>query len=1117
MDNNSAFITNSKIHKLKERLVELINSSKELKFLVGFFYYSGISELYEGLKNRTDLQINILVGLNVEKTINGLVEYGDTELEISDQERVERFFDSVAKSINSDQFDSSEFYEQSSFFLKLIQEGKLVIRKTENPNHAKLYLFKLKDGQFKDSVFITGSSNLTKAGINTQEEFNVEISDYGTKEADQYFDELWQFAAPITEKDEYKDRLIDLLKNKTLIAEVTPFEAFVLVLKTYLEALEQNGVKQSVTDLLQKRNYTTYAYQLDAVKQALTIIDHYGGVIVSDVVGLGKSVIASLIAKSLNKRGVIICPPALIGDKQKKSGWQKYREDFALHDWEIYSSGDLERTLEFVRGNDEIEVIIIDEAHRFRNQDTKDYELLSNICRNKIVILLTATPFNNSPADIFSLVKLFITPGKSKITLDNNLSAKFQEYNRTFERLSFINKNHASANPERRQKAQNYYEAMFGQKEVNLEEVNKRARYLASSIKSAIEPILIRRNRIDLKKDPVYSKEVAALSDLQDPQELFYDLTKEQSEFYDKVINDYFGENGQFKGAIYRPFAYEIGELNVEKIKGAEANFEFRSQTNLYEFMKRLLVKRFESSFGAFRQSIRNFEAITKKVLEFIETSGEKYILDRALLEKIYDLDPEEIQQELEKFTEELSKGDYPKTYKVYDVSGFKLKDKFLQDIQSDLEMFVQLLKILDDLSLVDKDPKTARLVEAIKTDITEKQDKNEPHRKVVIFSEYVDTIKYLEPQLQKYFADKLITVKGDLTSSKVQEILENFDASYDKQSNQYQVLLTSDKISEGFNLNRAGAIINYDIPWNPTRVIQRVGRINRIGKKVFQNLYIYNFFPTEQGADVVKSRQIASNKMFLIHNTLGEDAKIFDVDETPSASKLFKRIQQNPEENDQESLQTKARKAYYNIEKNYPEIIAKTKNLPPRVKVAKKFSTESLNVFIKKGLGFFVRGVNADSEEVSDKTLEEVWNLIECDQDEPSLPLSPQFWEKYEAVKNFKETYKIATSEQSNERKAINNLKTLLSQPPKELLPLLPLVRMLLEDALEYQTLSDYTLRRIAGLNTAARDVESIKELVANLADLKQELGEDYLLKTKQKLANFTSEVIIAIENRNL
>jgi len=170
-------------------------------------------------------------------------------------------------------------------------------------------------------------------------------------------------------------------------------------------------------------------------------------------------------------------------------------------------------------------------------------------------------------------------------------------------------------------------------------------------------------------------------------------------------------------------------------------------------------------------------------------------------------------------------------------------------------------------------------------------------------------------------------------------EIYENFDASYPEQENQYHILLTTDILSEGFNLNRAGLIVNYDIPWNPVRVIQRVGRINRISKKVFDKLYIINFFPTVKGAELVKSREIASNKMFLIHNTLGEDSKIFDVDEEPTPAKLFEKIQQNPDKEEEAGFYTTVLQKFLEVKESNPDLIRSLDKFPPRVKVAKKYN----------------------------------------------------------------------------------------------------------------------------------------------------------------------------------
>ena len=1122
MNSDLTFITNEKNKQLKQRIAELIKSSKELRFLVGFFYFSGIDELYEALKSNPSFQMDVLVGLNTDKTIHGLIEYPDPNTNITDRERVEKFFDSIAKSINSDEFDTKEFYERVKFYLELIKSGKLRIRKTLQPHHDKLYIFNIKDElkTLKKSVLITGSSNLTRSGLSTQNEFNVEISDHGTEEANDYFERNWSEAVPITEVPTYQDRLINLVENKTLIADITPFEAFAFVLKNYLDVQGQQRVKESVKELLERKGYKPYQYQLDAVSQALNIInspDTPNGLIVSDVVGLGKSIIASLIAKSLGKRGVIICPPGIIGDENKRSGWKKYKEDFELHDWEIRACGleNLERTLELVKDNNEYEVIIVDEVHRFRNQDTEAYEALSNICRDKIVILLSATPFSNTPADIFSLLKLFVVPGKSKISLDDDLASRFRSYNSAFKKLSGIRKDFKSPDKQKRSRAAADYEAMFGEKKIEADKLKERVRYLSNSIRQVIEPVLIRRNRIDLKKDPVYSKEVYDLSEVKDPKELFFEMTDKQLDFYDSITKIYFGddkESRRFTGAIYRPFYYESGQDEFEE-KDLEKNREFLMQSNLFDFMRRLLVKRFESSFGAFSRSIENFYKITDKVQKFVENSGGKFILDRKLMDNIYEEDIDEIDKQLEEYEQKLGEGKYPKSYKIYEVGEFKLKEQFLRDIESDKKLFGELLDTLKTLRLVDEDPKFDKLVAEIRSLMSAEHPVSEPNRKIVIFTEYSDTAKYLEEKLEATFPGKILSIADNWSNSTITSIVENFDASYRQQKDDYQILLATDKISEGFNLNRAGAVINYDIPWNPTKVIQRVGRINRIGKKVFNELFIFNFFPTLKGSEYVRSREIAAQKMFLIHNTLGEDAKIFEPDEEPTAAKLFQKIMVNPESVEEESFQTKIRSAFAKIADNNPEVIEKIKSLPARVKVAKGNDDYLLSVFIKKGLGFYVR-TTENGEQVDEPPFELAYPKIECGKDEPQKRLSDSFWNNYIKVKEFKLQAKQVPGAVSLENRARNNLDTLLNNPPAGFDRHLSFARMLFEDIIDYKTLPDFTLRRIANLSTVTPEEKDISKILNEFDKLKSDLGADYLDKIKQKLGSMQSEVIVAIEN---
>lgn len=1114
------FITNSEGKDLKKRLIELINNSKELKFLVGFFYFSGISELYESIKDRSDIKINVLVGLNADKGVHGLFEYSEDGKNLTSREKIKNYFNSVKNSLNSDEFDNEDFEKKIMCFINLINNNQLQIRKTLDPNHAKLYIFKIKDelADLRKSVFITGSSNLTRSGLSGQQEFNVELGDFGTEDADKYFDELWDNSIKITETESYKKELINILKQETLIAEPTPFEAYVSILQHYLDAQSQVEVSSSIKELLENKGYTAYKYQLDATSQALGMIEEVGGVIIADVVGLGKSIITGMVAKQLGKRGLVICPPGLVGDDNKTSGWKKYIEDFELYNWDVRSCGlaTLRKTLNFVQERNDIEVIVIDEAHRFRNQDTEAYELLSMICKNRKVILLTATPFNNSPADIFALLKLFIVPGKSQITVAPNLSVEFREYKNLFKKLSDINKNFNSKDKNKKEKAVSDYASLFEDTVVDLSKVNNRIKYISNRIRQIIEPVVIRRNRIDLKNDPEYSKEIKSLSKVADPREIYFELSKEQSDFYDRVIGEYFCEGGLFTGAMYRPFVYEKGLVEGEEVKGMEENFEYILQNSLFHFMRRLLVKRFESSFNAFAQSINNFHTIASKSIDFIDKTNGLYTLNRNLIDAVSSGDEDEVMEYVGQIADSSEDSSEDKKSKKYKIESFKEKDKFLKDLKNDKELFEKIKSELESLKLVENDPKILALSHRIEEILETTENKDEPERKIVVFTEYADTAKHIFSNLDNKYKDRVLSVHGSTSVGRINEVLKNFDASQKKQEDDFSILVGTDKISEGFNLSRCGAIVNYDIPWNPTRVIQRVGRINRIGQKVFENLYIYNFFPTLKGSEQVKNREIAENKMFMIHSTLGEDSKIFSSGENPTPAGLFTKLQQNPEENESESFITTIRRLYYDVKIKHPEVIEKIKKLPSRIKVAKRYKENDLLVFIRKGRPLFVRGTINEEKEARDLNMEEVLERIKATPEEKSVPRSAVFWENYNNTKIIDQKSQYS-SQMAIETKSFNNLNTLLQNIEnynEEVQDFAPFMRTLLDDLTDYQTLSTYTLRRIADLPTTSDSKNASKEIIESLNELKNNLGLDYLDKIKSASKSNTQEVVIAVEN---
>lgn len=874
---------------------------------------------------------------------------------------------------------------------------------------------------------ITGSSNLTRSGLKGQQEFNVEIKDYGYADAVAYFDHLWEESIPISEIEGQKTRLVDFIEHQSQAAEVKPFEAYAFVLKTYLDLQSEKKLKPQVERLLEENGFKKFQYQIDAVNQAFGILEENNGVVIADVVGLGKSVIASLIARNLDTKGIIICPPGLIGNHKDRTGWWGFVRDFDLKGWHVYSRGAMEDLKDNLDDSD-IETVIIDEAHGFRNQDTAAYEALLQICRGKQVILLTATPFSNSPADIFSLLKLFLIPGRSSITLEDNLDGLFKGYNSLFKELSYILKYYNSPKPDNREKAsQKYLKYVEDQLPVNPDLVRKKSSELAETIKNVISPVVIRRNRIDLQKDHQYNREIGELSTIQPPKELFYYLSESQSKFYDVIIRDYFGEEGTFTGAIYQSGNYE--KVISEDERDMEENRSFQRQRNLYDFMRRLLVKRFESSFGAFEKTIERFINVHELVLKFIEKTGGKYILDRDLIEKIYEEDEEDILRVLEDFENDLLSRKTPKDTTVYEVNQFERKEAFLDDIHHDLTLFKEIKATIQEEKLVENDPKRAGICKRVAQSL-----KDDPNRKIIIFTEYVDTVNHLAP----YFKEKL-------------------------------------------------------------------------------DLYIFNFFPSETGAEYVKSREIASQKMFMIHNALGEDAQIFSEDEEPTASGLFQNLNDNPEDEEEINFITFVRNTYSDIKAHHSEVIERIEKLPNRVKSSKQEDRYNVNVLRKKGLSLFSQqSSNEEGSEVKYLNFGDFLEFVRCDPETKRLPLSDEFWPIYERIKTHTDNINRGINPISIEKKAYDNLKVALRVIDVSQEEDIAFIETLLRDIRDYRTMPTYTLRRLAFQNiTPASSKQIWKRFIKELHFIKNRFGKDYLENILKKMENREDEVIIAIENR--
>ncbi len=1145
------FITNHDGEGARENMSERINEvlpyAKTFDVLVGFFFFSGLNAVEKGLRENPNVKIRILVGMDAEICCGRAVEVFRSRKNVSKENILDQYLVDLKKVLCL-YGDAKGFEEKAKLFCELLSSGRLEIRKTKEENHAKLYLFEM-DARAQDLLphtWMMGSSNFTAQGLVNRQELNIEPVKLGYKDARAYFDELWEKGSiDLTVK---KEEMIRIVTEESPIADVSPYEAYLLLLRKYIDAHEGAADDaMSVHEILEepkdefsgKPKYTPFRYQIDAINQAKGIVRQYGGVIIADVVGLGKSLIGSVLVRAMGgrrHRGVVIAPPGLVGSESDGTGWWGYLQDFKLtgRGWSAMSRGKLEDVAKKCRiaakEGDPIEFVLVDEAHYFRNEDIGDYETLSEICRGKKVILMTATPFGNCPRDILSLLRLFMREMRESDLLNGeDLEKFFLAAQRDFENVHKCQKNLALAigpktGDKKRDNLRKWVREMLvklcgvidvsGMSEAALKaRLRAKLGRTAKEIRSVVGHVMIRRNRLDLVQNPDYKSEVGRnLATVKDPQEQLFELTPEQSSFYDRVIGTYFGPHG-FTGAAYQPIMYSKFAPDApgaeDEDESATVDDDHRhkrqQQQNMYKFMLRLLVRRFESSFAAFHETvdrmIRAHEEIRWRA--FVKKPGFVAISEYAKnLPELADL-PDDFFGNLNfvESDEIVKLREQGEVYSIEDDFDEVGRARFKADLEADIQLFKGIKKEVDELGLLRNDPKVKKLIESIRVVLNGglgREDKDPEKRKVLIFSEFSDTVKFVAEKLKGAFPGRVLQV-SDLSNSVRNTILRNFDASCGAQDDFYDVLISTDKISEGFNLNRAGVVVNYDIPWNPVRVIQRVGRINRIGKRVFRNLFIFNFFPTEQGAEVAQQRTIVERKMFMIHQAIGEDAKIFSEDEEPIPSKLYEKLSKNPEDDEEVSFYTRAKKAFENARKSAPETVARVEKLPLKVKTfwspAKDAKAPRTLLFARRGnvLSASSLMVSDDPQEaVKRELVEDAIEAIACKAGTPkNAGLSDGFWERYAKLQGRTEDDEpVVFSRGNNQSPAEKARRRIESElQARNCGEWESFAKEIRDDILYHRTLPEFTLRAIAKVgNESGAFAKYLQGLHGRLGSLKYE-----------------------------
>jgi superfamily II DNA/RNA helicase len=931
MDTDLRFFTNEPERDLYSRFSKILKTNTQFfDVLVGYFRTSGFYRLYPAMKDVD--KIRILVGLNVDKYTVDIIDAANADGPITVKQAKEKFTDGIEKEFTESE-TSAEVEEGVKTFISWLKSGKLEMRMyADAPIHAKVYIMR-KDPEKADyfGSVITGSSNFSEAGLVNNLEFNVELKDApDVKFALEKFEELWAEGVPIT--DEY----VDTVEKKTWLRnDITPYEIFLKTLYEFFKE-EINADKDIASQNLVPEGYMRLQYQLDAVVQAKKILKAYNGVFISDVVGLGKTYICAMLAKSLGKgKKLVICPPVLI------SNWENAMQDYDVAA-KVVSLGKLDSVLEDPnRKNHDYDYVFVDEAHRFRNAGTENFSKLHEICYGKKVILISATPINNYNSDIENQMYLFQPKHNCNIAGVKNLEGFFASLNGKLKGLE-------KGSPE-----------FAAQERENSEEIRDRL----------LRHIMIRRTRHEIEEyyhDDLVNQGLS-FPQVGAPEKIVYTFDEQTDSTFTETIN--YIKN--FTYSRYKPLVY----LKNTKPYATQ----LAPQQNMGGFMKGILVKRLESSFYAFRKTLDRFIQSYEQFIRMYN-AGDVWISKKV---DVYDL---------------LDSGDIDKLMKLIEDEGngyhFKKSDfkpQFYVDLNKDLSTLRFLKSMWDGIHV---DPKINTFIDDLQ------HNGHLLGNKKIIFTESKETADYLLEKLSPLYGQRVVAFSGNSKGGLKRDIETSFDPKYrDADRDLYDVLITTDVLAEGINLHRANAIINYDLPWNPTRIMQRVGRINRVGTE-YDRIYVFNFFPTAQSSKQLSLTDRILEKLQAFHDTLGEDYKYLSDEEIVSSKKLFDDLNADL---DAQEESTNPELAYLamirNIRDTDPSLFDHVKRLPRKSKTGRrsqKVKDNATLTFIRKGAlkEFFI----TDKTSTEQIPFIEAVKYLECKPDEEKISVDAVYYEHLKA-----------------------------------------------------------------------------------------------------------------------
>ena len=647
---------------------------------------------------------------------------------------------------------------------------------------------------------------------------------------------------------------------------------------------------------------------------------------------------------------LVVYPPAV------EENWKSTFHDFGIDKYtKFISNGSLDKVLDPDNFNywnaDEYDMVLVDEAHNFRNHSTGAFQRLQEICKmprietgyiggyKKKVMLITATPMNNTPMDIYHELLLFQDPRRCTIDGVTNLTSFFSPLDSEFKKL---------------RRDPNY----------NLSEYKRLAERVRSRI---IKPITVRRTRTDIESIPRYRKDIHGFPKVAKPREEGYELNEHLAIIFEETIEHL------LKDLLYARYQ-AIAGLKPEVSQGKYDNAELVSRS-LASIRKTGLVKRLESSFHSFKTSLDRFRQANQNMIDMFD-KGKVFIAPDLDLNAMYakGMTDEEIEEKID------SKAEANPKNAVFKPEDFK--PEFLEELKADQAVLERMCKDWDTVTESDdsKYDTFARLLENELFDPSINVG-----QRIVVFSESFDTVEYLARRINR---DDVLVISSLNRAQLFKTIRANFDANFKKKEDKYRIIITTDALAEGVNLHRSNIIINYDTPWNSTKLMQRIGRVNRIGS-VSDTIYNYVFYPSREGDREINLNRTALSKLQTFHTTFGEDNQIYSDAEIidPDLDRLFDENVEATERDLELPFYEELRSLYVNNRKEYNRIArmsprSRTGRCPKTVD-EKTISQETL-VFLKTNLRkAFYRASDAVAVEVPNI---EALNFFKASPEEPKV-----------------------------------------------------------------------------------------------------------------------------------